>query len=60
MNKDVTLGIIYCEGKRCMNQVGFAGALVENPETHQRVLCCLPCLEKWYVCWKILLMWRNL
>lgn len=59
MNKDVSIGIIHCEAKQCVNMIGYAGALVENYTTHQRVLTCLPCLEKWYVGWRVLLKWRE-
>lgn len=59
MKKDIELGFTFCEHRDCTNMAGWAGALVENPTTHQRVLCCLPCLKNWYVGWKVLLKWRQ-
>ena len=59
MNKDLTIRITFCEHKHCKNVVGYAGALAQNLSTYQRVVVCLPCLEKWYVGWRVLLKWRE-
>lgn len=58
MNKDMIIGSLFCENHACTNNVGYAGALVENPTTHQRVLCCQDCLKQWYVGWVVLLRWK--
>lgn len=59
MNKDMTIKVTFCEHRHCTGMVGYAGALVENPSTHQRKMVCLPDLERWYAGWRVLLKWRN-
>ena len=59
MNKDVTISVTYCQHRDCKNLLGYAGALVEHPDTHEKKMVCLPDLEGWYAGWRVLLKWRN-
>ena len=45
-NKDMVFGVMFCEELDCDNQIGFAGALISNPETEQKKLICAECRKK--------------
>ena len=61
MNKDLIIGSLFCEHPACNNNIGYAGALIEEPlfqkHTIMRRLVCLEHLSL-YKGWKVLLRWR--
>lgn len=60
MQKDVKLSpnVMFCEHGDCKNMIGYAGALVHHPQTHQRKMVCLPCKDQWYRGWLEELKWK--